>query len=105
MRGEQITTLILRDIDEMNLNAAILIGDRCTNLRVFALIQCHFQMEIGDTLAVERIVNERFKKIENTTRPFQNQGTFLVIYSWNIKFQVLRSVFTELELNSFVLLS
>ena len=78
MRGDQITTLTLRDIDEMNLNAVILIGDRCSNLRIFALIQCHFQMEIGDTLAVERIVSERFKKIENTIRPIQNQGKILV---------------------------
>ena len=78
VRGDQITTLILRDIDEMNLNAVILIGDRCSNLKTFALIQCHFQMEIGDTLAVERIVSERSKKNENTIRPFQNQGKVLV---------------------------
>ena len=88
VRGDQITTLILRDIDEMNLNAAILIGDRCSNLRVFELIQCHFQMEIGDALAVERIVNERFKKIESMIRPIQNQGKVLVDTALNIKFQV-----------------
>ena len=91
MRGEQITNLVLRDIDEMNLNAVILIGDRCSNLRIFTLIQCHFQMEIGDTLAVERIISERLKKIENTIRPIQNQGKYL------------DDTFREYQMSSFII--
>ena len=74
IRGDQITNLVLCDIDEMNLNAVILIGDRCPHLRILALVQCHFQMEIGDTLAVERIVDERYGKDETRYGSFPNKG-------------------------------
>ena len=74
VRGDQISNLVLHDIDEMNLNAVILIGDRCPNLKSFALIQCHFQIEIEDSLAVERIVNERSKQNDDISNSFSNSG-------------------------------
>ena len=74
VRGDQISNLVLHDIDEMNLNAVILIGDRCPNLKSFALIQCHFQIEIEDSLAVERIVNERCKHNDEISKSFSNSS-------------------------------
>ena len=72
VRGDQISSLVLHDIDEMNLNAVILIGDRCPNLRSLALIQCHYQIEIEDALSVERIVNERQRRSGDTLKSFPN---------------------------------
>ena len=72
--GDQISNLVLHDIDEMNLNAVILIGDICPNLKSFALIQCHFQIEIEDSLAVERIVNERCKQNDDISKSFSNSS-------------------------------
>ena len=59
VRGDQITSLALNDIDEINLNAVILIGDRCSNLSRLSLIKCHYQMDVGDTRSVDKVIRER----------------------------------------------
>ena len=74
VRGDQISDLALHDIDEMNLNAVILIGDRCPSLKSFAILQCHFQIEIEDSAAVERIVNERSKQNNDISKSFSNSS-------------------------------
>ena len=74
VRGDQISTLSLNDVDEMNLNAVILIGDRCPNLTKLELIKCHYQMEIGDARSVDRLVKERKNKNEASLKYYQNSG-------------------------------
>ena len=59
VRGDQITSLALNDIDEINLNAVILIGDRCSNLSRLSLIKCHYQMDVGDTRSVDKVIRDR----------------------------------------------
>ena len=59
VRGDQITSLALNDIDEINLNAVILIGDRCSNLSRLSLIKCHYQMDVGDARSVDKVIRER----------------------------------------------
>ena len=43
-RGNQITKLELTNVDEINLNALLLIGQECKNLKNLALVCCHFQV-------------------------------------------------------------
>ena len=74
VRGDQISTLVLNDIDEMNLNAVILIGDRCPNLTRLALMKCHYQMEIGDVHAVDRIVKERCNPNKASPKFYRTSG-------------------------------
>ena len=59
LRGDQLRVLVLNNVDEMNLNAVILIGDRCPNLDKLSLIKCHYQIELDDPQAVDRLVKER----------------------------------------------
>ena len=74
VRGDQISTLALNDIDEMNLNAVILIGDRCPNLTSLALMKCHYQMEIGDVQAVDRIFKERCNRKNVSPEFYRSSG-------------------------------
>ena len=73
VRGDQISSLVLADIDEMNLNAVILIGDRCPNLTKLKLIKCHYQMEIEDLHSVDRLVKER-RKNSRSLKGFKSSG-------------------------------
>jgi hypothetical protein len=66
--------LALNDIDEMNLNAVILIGDRCPNLTKLELIKCHYQMEIGDVRSVDRLVKDRKNQDDASVKSYRNLG-------------------------------
>ena len=63
LRGDQLRVLVLNNADEMNLNAVILIGDRCPNLEKLSLIKCHYQIEVDDPQAVDRLVKERTQDV------------------------------------------
>ena len=54
--GRQLTTLGLSNIDEMNLNAVIMIGQGCPNLETISLSCCHYTVERGDTAKMAEIV-------------------------------------------------
>ena len=84
VRGDQISALALNDIDEMNLNAVILIGDRCPNLTKLALIKCHYQMELGDVRSVDRLVKERKIQDDASLKNYHHSG----ILNCNFQFDI-----------------
>ena len=59
VRGDQIINLELVDVDEVNLNAVLLIGGQCLNLQKFCLHGCHFQMQPEDASAVDALCREK----------------------------------------------
>ena len=59
VRGDQIINLELVDVDEVNLNAVLLIGGQCLNLQKFCLHGCHFQMQPEDATAVDALCREK----------------------------------------------
>ena len=54
-RGDQIFNLELVDIDEVNLNAILLIGEQCLNLQKLCLHGCHFQIQPEDVGTVDSL--------------------------------------------------
>ena len=46
-------------MDEVNLNAVLLIGGQCLNLQKFCLHGCHFQMQPEDANAVDVLCREK----------------------------------------------
>ena len=54
-RGDQIINLELVDIDEVNLNAILLIGEQCLNLQKLCLHGCHFQIQPEDVGTVDSL--------------------------------------------------
>lgn len=59
VRGDQLTRICLESMDELNLNAVILIGDQCPELKELSLVHCYFQMQPDDPLMVEKLVRDR----------------------------------------------
>ena len=74
VRGDQLSTLALNEVDEMNLNGVILIGDRCPNLTELTLIKCYYQMEIEDSQAVDRLIKERFQNNSASPKCHRSSG-------------------------------
>ena len=58
----------------MNLNAVILIGDRCPNLTKLELIKCHYQMEINDLRSVDTLVKDRKYEDDVSLRSYRKSG-------------------------------
>ena len=63
VRGDQILNLELVEVDEVNLNAILLIGAHCINLKKLCLHGCHWQMQVEDARMVDKLC---FKAISDT---------------------------------------
>ena len=65
VRGDQFCTIHLDSLDEVNLNAIILLGDQCPNLKDLHLIRCYFQMQSEDHVVVDRLIRDRRVAAQN----------------------------------------
>ena len=65
VRGDQIVNLEMVEVDEVNLNAILLLGSHCVNLHKLCLHGCHFTIEIEDA----RLVDELCCKSVNISDP------------------------------------
>ena len=57
----QIIHLELVEIDEVNLNAILMLGAHCINLKKLCLHGCHFQMQPEDAITVDSLCQSRFQ--------------------------------------------
>ena len=77
VRGDQLVHLELVEVDEVNLNAILLLGSHCINLQKLCLHGCHFQMQVEDA----RVVDELCCKTVNPDpdqRPKESQYTIRI---------------------------
>ena len=74
VRGDQLVHLELVEVDEVNLNAILLLGSHCINLQKLCLYGCHFQMQVEDA----GIVDELCCKTELTNVFRKEFGTKMV---------------------------
>ena len=88
VRGDQFTSLSLNSIDEMNLNAVILIGDTCPNLTQLALMRCHFQMQINDPSTVDKLVKDRQQNSSHGMSILRYICIYIYIYIYNITLEI-----------------
>ena len=77
VRGDQLTKICLECMDELNLNAVILIGDQCPDLKELSLVHCYFQMQPEDPLTVEKLIKDRKANASKSLDTSSSGNSFL----------------------------
>ena len=67
--GSKLTSLELANVDEMNLNAIMMIGSSCPNLEKLSIFCCHYTVEEQDTRKLAEACTEKELMKENA--PFK----------------------------------
>ena len=67
--GTKLTSLELANIDEMNLNAIMLIGANCPNLEQLSIFCCHYTVEEADTRKLAEACT--IKELAKDNAPFK----------------------------------